>query len=506
MLDALLHLLNLRLDRPLPRHPRHAADPGFVRLFAAQAQADPLRPARRSCCAGTKCMAWLGSLLVLVHAGIHFNAILGWLAVGAMLINVASGLTGKFLLERSRRRLEEARQRMRQQACRRRARRAALLGQPDLRRGQAVARRFTSRSRWRLPCWRWRTSSRCSCSGAGSEARRWLMEHHRGQPGRAGRAGLRLPAPDGQPGPLVPGHAELATDCFACHAPLRGASSDALHRLPCRGRHRPAHHQGRADRPAARVKSSFHQELIEQDCMACHSDHQAPKLTQRSRKAFSHALLRPTVRERCDGLPCRAQGHRPSRPQRGMQPVPRDRALEAGHLRPCPAGQRAGRNARAATRRHRTSCIGRCTGSCKSCHSQQAMEARHLRSRQALRARPRSPTRRASPATRTTTTAATPATAAMNTSRARFGEASRGGHPELRELRRVPPQRRRGTGHAGDAWREKSRTRLKPARPTAQETNDEHPDSGRRQPLHEAHAGLTLWHMTNGWGHSTPTP
>jgi hypothetical protein len=58
-------------------------------------------------------LAWLGSLLVLVHAGVHFNAILGWLAVWAMLINVGSGLTGKFLLERSRRRMEEARQRLR---------------------------------------------------------------------------------------------------------------------------------------------------------------------------------------------------------------------------------------------------------------------------------------------------------------------------------------------------------------------------------------------------------
>ncbi len=57
-------------------------------------------------------MAWLGSLLVLVHAGIHFNAILGWLAVSAMLIDVGSGLTGKFLLERSRRRLQQARSRM----------------------------------------------------------------------------------------------------------------------------------------------------------------------------------------------------------------------------------------------------------------------------------------------------------------------------------------------------------------------------------------------------------
>lgn len=57
-------------------------------------------------------IAWVGSLLVLVHAGIHFHAILGWLAVAAMLVNVASGLTGKFLLERSRRRLIDARKRM----------------------------------------------------------------------------------------------------------------------------------------------------------------------------------------------------------------------------------------------------------------------------------------------------------------------------------------------------------------------------------------------------------
>jgi hypothetical protein len=60
-------------------------------------------------------LAWLGSLLVLVHAGIHFNAILGWLAVWAMLINVGSGLTGKYLLARSKRRLDETRAQMREQ-------------------------------------------------------------------------------------------------------------------------------------------------------------------------------------------------------------------------------------------------------------------------------------------------------------------------------------------------------------------------------------------------------
>jgi hypothetical protein len=38
---------------------------------------------------------WLGSLMVLIHAGIHFNAILPWLATIAMGVNVISGMVGK---------------------------------------------------------------------------------------------------------------------------------------------------------------------------------------------------------------------------------------------------------------------------------------------------------------------------------------------------------------------------------------------------------------------------
>lgn len=53
--------------------------------------------------------AWLGSLLVLIHAGVHFNAILPWLATVAMGINVLSGLVGKFLLQRSRMHVQERR-------------------------------------------------------------------------------------------------------------------------------------------------------------------------------------------------------------------------------------------------------------------------------------------------------------------------------------------------------------------------------------------------------------
>ena len=54
--------------------------------------------------------AWLGSLLVLIHAGIHFNAILPWLATVAMSVNVVSGLVGKLLLGQSRRHVQGERE------------------------------------------------------------------------------------------------------------------------------------------------------------------------------------------------------------------------------------------------------------------------------------------------------------------------------------------------------------------------------------------------------------
>ena len=52
-------------------------------------------------------LTWLGALMVMVHAGVHVYAILPWLALLAMLVNVGSGMTGKYLLDRSRRHLAE---------------------------------------------------------------------------------------------------------------------------------------------------------------------------------------------------------------------------------------------------------------------------------------------------------------------------------------------------------------------------------------------------------------
>lgn len=54
--------------------------------------------------------AWLGSLLVLLHAGMHFNAVLPWLATVAMGVNVLSGLVGKILLKSSRSLIGERRE------------------------------------------------------------------------------------------------------------------------------------------------------------------------------------------------------------------------------------------------------------------------------------------------------------------------------------------------------------------------------------------------------------
>lgn len=113
LLDALLHLRNVVWIG------RYLGIPGTLLIIGSSVYSLRKRKLIRSgqpaqLLRWHEGLAWLGSLLVLVHAGIHFNAILGWLAVAAMLVNVISGLTGKFLLDRSRRRLAEAHQRMRQ--------------------------------------------------------------------------------------------------------------------------------------------------------------------------------------------------------------------------------------------------------------------------------------------------------------------------------------------------------------------------------------------------------
>ncbi len=59
-------------------------------------------------------LALTGALAILVHGGVHFHALLPWLAVFAMMIAVASGLMGEFLLASARSRLTDRERELRE--------------------------------------------------------------------------------------------------------------------------------------------------------------------------------------------------------------------------------------------------------------------------------------------------------------------------------------------------------------------------------------------------------
>lgn len=52
-------------------------------------------------------LSWVGALMILVHAGVHFSALLPWIALAMMLVVVASGFTGRFLLKQARESLRQ---------------------------------------------------------------------------------------------------------------------------------------------------------------------------------------------------------------------------------------------------------------------------------------------------------------------------------------------------------------------------------------------------------------
>ncbi len=54
-------------------------------------------------------LAWTGALLILIHAGFEFDAVIPRMAVFAMLVVVASGVTGKYLLKQAKESIKERR-------------------------------------------------------------------------------------------------------------------------------------------------------------------------------------------------------------------------------------------------------------------------------------------------------------------------------------------------------------------------------------------------------------
>lgn len=74
-------------------------------------------------------LGWIGAVAVLVHGGVHFNALLPWCALAALLVVVASGLTGKFLLEEAKDRVKARRAELQLAGASAKEVEAELLGQ-----------------------------------------------------------------------------------------------------------------------------------------------------------------------------------------------------------------------------------------------------------------------------------------------------------------------------------------------------------------------------------------
>lgn len=99
------------------------------------------------------------------------------------------------------------------------------------------------------------------------------------------------------PGKLIPGHSKLEANCFACHAPLAGATAER-----CATCHKPEEIGTVTSRGQTIQKpltsTPFHQKLLKQDCLACHSDHAGVKRF-RIEGRFNHALLQADARKEC---------------------------------------------------------------------------------------------------------------------------------------------------------------------------------------------------------------
>ena len=100
------------------------------------------------------------------------------------------------------------------------------------------------------------------------------------------------------PGKPIEAHAELATDCFACHTPFIGSRP-----TKCISCHTVAEIGLKTTKGLDIDKEdknvAFHQKLAEEDCVACHSDHKGVQAF-RPIGQFSHQLLEPAVEKQCD--------------------------------------------------------------------------------------------------------------------------------------------------------------------------------------------------------------
>jgi cytochrome c7-like protein len=97
------------------------------------------------------------------------------------------------------------------------------------------------------------------------------------------------------PGPMTRGHGEIANNCLACHAPLRGlppVRCIGCHPLDSIGISPPPERSAGADS----VLAGMHRSFSRTDCLECHTDHAGPDSATRS---FSHEALSPELGRQC---------------------------------------------------------------------------------------------------------------------------------------------------------------------------------------------------------------
>lgn len=100
------------------------------------------------------------------------------------------------------------------------------------------------------------------------------------------------------PGPLIPAHAAISGDCFACHTPMQGATGArciTCHAVAGIGVTTVAG----APIARARTMAPFHQALADSDCMSCHTDHPPVSLAPAHSHTFAHAMLTPAMGAAC---------------------------------------------------------------------------------------------------------------------------------------------------------------------------------------------------------------
>lgn len=99
------------------------------------------------------------------------------------------------------------------------------------------------------------------------------------------------------PGTTMDAHVDFSNNCFACHSPFVGSTAEKCincHKVPTIGIKTS---KGLlVDKEKKNV--AFHQKLLEDDCVACHSDHKGVQAFNPIGQ-FSHALLDTDTRKQC---------------------------------------------------------------------------------------------------------------------------------------------------------------------------------------------------------------